>query len=571
VSPVVLYLERQGAGSVLRRVRLVGPGLDEAWSPPTEEVIDEQRVVETDRQAVRWVVERLRAAGLRRELGAVCLDTDGALCLWASLPSTNPTVVAASLAQLRSQSGEAETEGAGGGLLTAVSDGVGTDRSIQVLCPSDDCDSPPQPAGEGTHAPAEPARRRLGVLSVPDVPARVILDELDRLGVGVDRVVSFWHAAAEAWDSRSSAAPDSPRVAASQSVTTAVVVLDPSGRMVWSWSIDGAVAAAGSMRLRSTLHAEPPPVDPGGDGLARRVAEPAPEPTLLVACGAPEAARLTADWLAWSSQLGTAPARIVLVGPQILSGEGPGASLGVAAQALGRLWPSATLDAVAHDDPVGATLARLARGTPERGVGTPAGIVELTERPGRPHRAWYRWAAVLVASAGVALGVLGHNMAQAAGRVLGKRAELASELTTALKGAEDLVPGLSSKPEPSGPLRGMVNQLRQSRADIEPERPVLGELSLLLTALMEEEEPVKLDEVNLGDLSATARLLAPNSEAVPRVAARLRQADPVGAYRLIWRASAASFTSALGEGQPWVLEGNWTPVVPAGESGARRP
>jgi hypothetical protein len=130
--------------------------------------------------------------------------------------------------------------------------------------------------------------------------------------------------------------------------------------------------------------------------------------------GQDEAARLTTEWLSWAAQLGRAPSRVVCA---LTPGEGA-AGFG---EALAGAWPGAAVDAAVYDDPVGATLRRLAdrlESTPKRTVqGTDAahGLVALSNRPGHAHRRMFQWRALAMLGVAALLGVASWRLYASAG------------------------------------------------------------------------------------------------------------------------------------------------------------
>lgn len=326
------------------------------------------------------------------------LDADGGVCSWATVPGRDPSVVEAVIRQQvdgmgDQRQGEGDSSGGHADVLWYYAPGS-ADSTIQSLAssridPGSDIDT----------------RERASVLAVGDGVGRVLVDQVDRLGIECGVACTIWHAMAAAWDPsgqwRPPAAGSGEVVADSAAGVTAVLLVEPSGRLLWAWSSGGRLRAAGSMRLAVRR-------DGAGEGLA--------DVALLTAqC----ASRLTADWLAWSAQVAEAPTRVVMLAPSAVDdgGEGPGEkSLGIAGfgQAVASGWQGTAVDVVVHDDPVGATLSRIAELIDERdGVVTadealdPARtLVGLTVRPGGAHRKLYIWSSLAVAAGAVVVGIL---------------------------------------------------------------------------------------------------------------------------------------------------------------------
>lgn len=573
MSGPVCYVERTGSGALIRAVRLVGDRLDVAWSPPARrggEIADPGEIVDSTRAAARWVAQQLPSRGAK-SLSSVCVDVDGGLCLWLSAPSSDPAIVAAAMSHGRSADDGGASEGGGGaGLMALVAAGAGMERSVQALDAS----------GASSRAKATGERRRMAVLSVPDLTVRIFLDELDALGVEVDAVSTLWHAMAAAWD------PDRRRaggrsladdgLADSPPQCSAVILLDPgaapgredgdgsaaSGRLIWSWAAGGELVAGGAMRLR-TVAVPSAPGDEHGNGEAfegvRRV-ELASEGERTVVCGEPEVGRLIADWLAWGAQLGQGPSRILCVGPMpATQGAGPGL-----VELLARGWNGAAVDAAVHPDPVGATLERTRDGTgvePERIASDPrASLVALSHRPGRAHRRMYHWAAAALVIAALAVGALGWRLGGAADEASQSAAKMRADLTASLAGLASIAPNIATpagQADPEAVLRSTLASLQQSRPRLDHEEPILAELDRLIRAMaIEDVNPeMKLEELFLSSLSGSARLLLPADDGVT---GQLITAELGKIPGLIdWKGSGSG--SMNRDNRVWNLSGAWIP------------
>jgi hypothetical protein len=342
VSARVCLVRRQGRGCILRALRLVGPTTDDLY--PTSGVLE--GAPEDYANAARWVRERLAGARSDTSIAFLCLDGDGGICTWTTAPGTDRTVVAAS-ARLS-----------------------GTGSTLTHYAPSD-AESSLEPLGASV--PAGAGGLRVPVLGITDIPARLLIDALDRENVPVEGVGTIWHALAWAWDPASpSTLPPEENVVVDAGPVTGVVLADPDGRLVWCWARAGRLLAGGSMRVRSA------------DG--------------NLDLGEQEASRLVAEWLAWSLQLGLSPRRIICV-LATSAGAPP------FAEALARAWPGAPFDAVPVADPIGATLQRVAdklESSPRAlAADLEQGLPSLTSRPGRAHRLMHLWrAGALVILAG---------------------------------------------------------------------------------------------------------------------------------------------------------------------------
>ncbi len=377
MSVRICHLERGARGSVIKRVRLVGQSASQAF--PAEE---SSSGVEP-REAARWIRESLSQVRDAGSVAMLCLDTDGSTCAWLSSPSEDPTIINVLARAGGVAAGDETPRGHAAFELYAPTP---AESSIEALV------TPPARASAALatfrRAPAAgEGPKRLAVLAAADVPARLLIDALDDEQVPVEATGSFWHVMAMAWDPGARAAGavtagGGPMQAQTVPGTVATVVIEPRGRLVWCWSRGGELLVGGSMRLRTGV----PGADEGGEATPGAI------------FGADEVHRLATEWLSWSVQTGCSPSHVTCVmtahDPRMVSEFG---------QALGRHWPQTTVDAVMVEDPVLATLSRVA----ERLEGTPRGVddglsarramVGLSTRQGRAHRRMYLWKSVAIA------------------------------------------------------------------------------------------------------------------------------------------------------------------------------
>lgn len=564
---MVGYLERRSGGLLITRARLLGDGWSGEWRAPggpagsdpssTGEPFSADAPLDSARAAGAWIAQQL---GLRRirALDTLVVDADGAMCLWLGTPSAEPNVVAAALLQGGSR-GEGEgATGSSDAVMFAAAEGVGTERSIQAAASPDEAGAAPRRGllSRGSAAGAgEPLRQRMAVMSVPDAAVRVVLDVLDTAGIAVDSVTSLWHAAARAWDA--SAAPvdavadrSSGRfVAESTSSATAVVLVDPIGRLLWCWTRAGRMLACGSMLLRrvevgagiASLLESQDPGEPNGSLAA-------------VECSDAEASRLCVDWLGWSSQLGVSPERVVYVGPAAAGGLG-GAGRAFA-QAIGERWPGAFVDAATDDDPVGLTLARARTSVPWQDADAAVddgqrSLVDLSQRPGRLHRSYYRWMAAAIGAVAIVVAALGWKLRTAAGEAQAQLDSMGGTRIEALKTLESRIPGLSTQQDPVGRIRGYINELRARADRVRPEVPLMNELQRVLTALGEV-PGAKVSLIDLTNVTAMVRLNVPDAETGPRLTERLNALPG----QLEWTGASAASSGGAG-GRSWTLTGQW--------------
>ena len=225
---------------------------------------------------------------------------------------------------------------------------------------------------------AEAARaRRMAVLGVADSAAGCF-DALDERGVAARGAIDLERDG----DSVGSGLPpntrdDGPgvdRLGRCRAVT-AVVVVDPRGRLAWAWSRRGELLTGGSMLLVRAR----PQADRAerGSGEARVI-----DPGSCVRLETTHAARLAAEWLSWSAQTGSAPGRVVVLCPERTAGLSPSEFCTRVVSA----WPGATVDLVTDDEPIELTLRR-PLADEGRGTSAPGGggaIAALSARRGGP-------------------------------------------------------------------------------------------------------------------------------------------------------------------------------------------
>lgn len=576
---MVCYLERGPGGSTLRRIRLVGAAFDRSWNAPVAGEIgsgsggsDGAAAVSSVKSGARWVADTLKGLGTSR-LNIVCLDGEGGACTWLSAPSAAQGVVNATIQQSVLSGGEGAGGSAGRLLATGIDSssdggGFGGDVSVQALALADE-----DPAAGlrlpfiGRNTQSDSTRERFAVLSMRDAPVRVFLDELDARGIEVGAVESIWHALAATWDP---GVPQPGEPASDRAPLAAVIMTDPAGRLVWSWSSAGELLAAGQLRLRHVVRREDRPASTGDElavvepGAARRIESDEPDEIAGLECTGAEVGRIVMDWLAWSAQLGRVPDRVLCFGPltlpdpdnagtEWLGGPTP-ASL---AEGLGRAWSGAQIDAAAHEDPIGATLARLA------GVG-PLGampllaetddprreLLSLGSRPGRIDRRMYRWMAVGMTAAAALIAAAGWQFHRAAGGGADAIADAENRSTEALKSVADLAPNLERNPgQAIGILMGKITQLEQVNKSLKPQKPILPELARVLRAI-EGATDTRVKDISLNAAAGSVRLVVPDAETGPAIFERLNELTGV----IPWRGQQSPL---IGSERVYVLTGVW--------------
>jgi len=435
----------------LRSLRLIGAHTDDIWqgSAGNNPILVAQSISE----GAKWIRDRLGSGSDKsRTLAVMCLDTDGSVCSWV------------------------KPEDADESLLTQATDGTNTEIDPDAL-------EPETHSGLSERFPQMPMElsfefldddetsvgSRRAVMATPDIPGRLIKDELDAMGIRVDKFTTIWHAIACVWDpGAGNPAHSAERIVSSDAPISAVVAIDADdGRLIWSWSRAGRLITAGSSRI-ATAQSEHEPL-----ALVRQE----------------DIARLCSDWLGWSSQLGIAPSRIVVVGhpeqietlpdasgsPDESTPLKRGLNAGEIGQTISKAWPDATIDLIEHADPIGETLSKVASGARGSELGS---LVSLGGRPGRAHRSMYRWAGVALVAVSITIGLLALQLFAQAGQIQEKtnveknrRAKLINEYDPALVMSQFQVNDLNAK----------LGQIRQSQGPlvVMQSKPILEELETL--------------------------------------------------------------------------------------------
>jgi len=603
---MVCYLERGPGGSTLRRIRLVGAAFDRSWSAPVAGEIgsgsggsEGAAAVSAVRSGAKWVADTLKGLGTSR-LDILCLDAEGGICTWLSAPSASPGIVSATIQQSVLSGGEGAGGAAGRLIATGIASsaeggggGLESDVSVQALAVADEEPRKGLRLSLPGRAPdLGSARERFAVLAMRDAPVRVFLDELDSRGIEVIAVESIWHALAATWDP---GAPQPGEEASSRTGLSAIIMTDPAGRLVWAWSVAGELMAAGQIRLRHVVRRDDRPAlreapASGGADLAvtdassaRRIIDEVDEVAGLECTGA-EVGRIVMDWLAWSAQLGRVPDHILCFGPITLPDPDNGSAQWMGgptpatlAEGLGRAWVGSNgtgggggggnvqISASAHEDPIGATLARLAGVGPlgARPAGGPAAdsddprreLLNLSSRPGRADKWMYRSMAVGFVAAALLVAALGWQLHRAAGGGSDAIAEARKIRTDALVSMEQFYPNVSKNEDQGlGILAGKAAELEQMNKSLKAQRPILQEVARVLRAI-DGAENTRIKEMTINAAAGSVRLVVPDNETGPAIFERL-SAIPGG---IPWRGSTPQIG---GEERLYVLVGTW-PTEPA--------
>jgi len=485
---LVALLERTEHGGMLRRARLIGDDSDQQWHAEDEPVSPLQAA----EQLASWLAERARAAeGRGASISMLVLDLDGAACSWVTSPSADPRAVEALVRQ-----GAGEYAGSTSPAMTLGADAeIPGAASIQPLRERREQHSP---------------RDRLAVVAMPDAAARVVIDQLDRLGVRVGAVVSFWHAVALAWDPSADPTRAVTRagdhVVADDAPVGAHIVIDPSGRLVWAWSKRGAVLAAGVTRLLTDDDA--------------------------VQVGHDDVGRLAAEWLAWAAQLGFGPTRVSCVVPPLDPPDGA-LSNEALGEALTRAWPNAAIDLAVRDDPVADTLlaARAHAPDADRLASDPArSMTALSGRPGRAHRGLFRWLGAALVVASVAAGIGAWRAAAAASAARTRAAEVRAEYDAAATAYVD--PQIQ---QDHGTIAALQDAAQKERAKLEAGKreaslmPVLRELDTVSLVLGSPD--VEIREITLEQLRAAVVVTVPDIKAYEDLRSAMRD---IGGSSVQW-------------------------------------
>lgn len=499
MSGRVCYIMRSDRGSRIDSLRLVGARTDEQWSVPAAapsgsedgELFDEQTIS----SAAEWVRGRTLGESNRAgSLGLLCLDAEGFAAGWVTSPSAESRVVS-----LVAHSGVASEEAG-----SLVGPGLGfflpSDREagVQALAVASEPEVKVKGTKEEVAAPSVTAALRVPVIAGADAPVRLLLDVLDSRGVAVGGVTTIWHAMARVWGGPASNAVSNgaskSEIVADDSGVSAVVLVDPRGKLLWCWAAKGELMAGGSLRLAQSA-------------LVGR----APAPTLS------DAARLINDWMAWGAQLGIVPRRVACIAADDPVGLGEDSASYKAGQFGAKLagaWGGAGVDLVLDNDPIGATLSRLAATVAdlepdEKNI---AGIETLTHRPGKVHRRMYTWVAIGIAAGGVLSLGIAYKMRSSAAQI----AEAATEQDVRWRSmVQASYPNIMKLPgvDPEFELDKMLkrNEQERERSKSEPTRPIVEELETLSMALADPE--VELESMTFSpgaSASVTVVVLVPD-------------------------------------------------------------
>lgn len=458
----IAYLIRTDRGAMITGARLIGPHGEDRFTAAAVGDDAVARAADAASAAGRWLAEQLKAKRAKT-LTALCLDADGGVCSWVASPSREAGIVESVARQLPEHEGAAPQNSAP---LNYFAESPSA-AQLQGLC----AQQPARRAGLGRRKPAVTDQsERVPVLALADVSARLVADELDKAGISIDSATSIWHLMAMAWDRPSTAPGTGEVINPDQCPMSAVVLVEPEGRLVWCWSRGGLLVAGGSLRLAT------PRVTPTGEAEAPHV-----EPRVAIAES--DLSRLCVEWLSWSVQLGHGPRRTICVVPPeaavVHTLDGP-AALG---ERLVQRWPETAVDVAVHEDPIGATLGRtlsLERDHAEDAEDPRRALRALAHRPGSAHRRLFRWSATAIAIAAVAL-------AAAAWRVDGMATLARASAEQWELNTRELVEKVH-KPAtfaPGGPIMALRSELARLQSQVapaevgDPIQPIMDEVEAL--------------------------------------------------------------------------------------------
>lgn len=526
MSDRICYIQRTDRGARIGGLRLLSERSAESWTSGGAN--DAASAEHTALEGAAWLRERLAETRTPKRLDTLCLDVDGAVCSW-----------------IKGRDADAE-------LIRSAVEG----SEVPASTDEEDGLDPVQTPGVADRLPRLPLEvsygllgetstdARAAVLAAPDAPARLLLDEIDRLGVRVDRVITLWHAMAEAWDPGAKAAQaDSPAIVSTDHPPAAVVLIEhppahaaghATGRLVWAWSRAGTLLACGSIRIRAArAHADTP--EPG------QTARPAAREA-LAEVHPHDIARLASDWLGWSAQIGVCPGRVVVVGHPADTGM-THAEIGTA---LTRAWPGALTDLHACDDAVAETLRRT---LDTRHIGT---FAPLTARPTRAHRGAYRWGAAALLVAAACVGVMGVLLFARAGTTRDLSQGLRAERTELLRAVD---PALVLDPLPVRALETQISAIERRTGAVRGEapRPILNELEAV--SLVLGIPGLTVTEIDLTDTNVTIKARTATVPAGEELAQSLRR---VGGSQLRW---ADPRPTTSGNMIDWIYLASWPEAV----------
>lgn len=494
MSERLCYIRRSDRGGALKGLRLLSGHSDDTWESGAAS--DPELVLASIDDAAQWIRDRLNGKS-SRELGALVLDPDGAVCTWVKPEDADPTMLDAAISEGPVEHDPDELEPVA---VNAISERIPRlPRELDF---------------EPLNSDQTSGGARAAVVAVPDVPGRLLKDALDTHGIRPQRFTTIWHALCAAWDPGLAASASAQRIVSSDAPIAAIVAIDPiDARLIWAWSREGVLICAGSMRLRRVHHEE-------HDGVAVRQGD---------------IARLCADWLSWSSQLGVSPSRVVMLGePLTLPSvdETPSHEITLDPAQMGSMltqrWPDATLDLMGEPDPIGATLGRIAQ---RELCSTLGSIGGLEARPTRAHRSMFRWAGLALTAAAFVIFLLGFQFMSRANAIKAETRQIRSQRSTVIS---EFDPAMIMSQIPLLDLEGIRNQIANAQSPISvPEsKPILKALETVSFVIGA--PGIEIEKVTINTRTVTLQLRVDNIQQAEQINSSLRGIDD---DLLVWNSS----------------------------------
>ncbi len=484
---------------MLRGLRLVGGHTDDSWV--VDPGADPELVIETIDEASEWIKQRLDAAS-KSELSALVLDPDGAVCTWIKPEDADPEHLENAVSEGPIEHDPDELE--------PIEQNARGERLPRL---PREVDFEPLSIGHVSTG----ARR--AVIAIPDIPGRLLKDKLDAMGIRPEKLTSIWHALCAAWDPGLDSSSSAQRIVSSDTPICAIVAIDPIDcRLIWSWSREGELICAGSSRLRR-IHGEH-------------------EPRAMVWQN--DLARLCADWLSWSSQLGVSPSRVVVLGepmthepdPETPDQERPldPAQMGAA---LTQRWPDATLDLLGEPDPIGATLQRIAQ---RELSGLLSSISGLESRPTRAHRSMFRWAGLALTAAACVVLLIAWQFMSQANAIKGETRSISNDKRELLNAYD---PNLILSRSAVLDLDSELMEIRKSQAPVEiiPPKPMLRALETVSFVIGT--PGIDINKVTVNTRTVTVDINVRDIAQAEQISSNLRAIDDP---MLVWRSSLSPST-----------------------------
>ncbi len=508
MSERVCFIERDERGDRIRAVRPIGQHAAAVWTSPRVDGRYASEASEDAAAAAEWLAQRLSVDGDR--LGLIVIDTAGAHCAWVHAAAAEAGAVRSAYGR----GGEAPDDDFDADF--GVDDEIEDSEVLGArFSPVEAAIEPLGPAYDGAEGV------RVGVVVAPDSIVRLFIDELDRHGVGFSGVTSLWHVLGWMASPDAATAVDSSRVVAESPTVSGGVLVAPSGRLLWAWCRDGAVLAAGSLRLG--LHDDGPVV-------TRH-----------------DVARLVNDWVAWSTQVGVAPGRILLSSCELAgekaTGDREALSAPGVASALADTWPDAVLDIDVHEDPV-LELLRASGDRSDVEVAPGHALSSLALRPGRSTRRVFQFAGLALACCGLALAAVGFRWQSQAPAVRDDADRVRQAYMADIEQVEQElnIPGeITGAIVPLFKLRSVVDQAtKASEVTRPPGRPIVRELEALSFLLSELGSDVELQRIDASAAAGfTVQLSTEDASIVGKINALISDLE-LNSGPIRWQANATA-------------------------------